>query len=311
MTVLRFQKKILDWFAKNGRHDLPWRPPALKLRRDGTCDPHKVFISEVMLQQTQVDRVIAYYRSFLRAFPNVRRLAAATPAEVLPVWKGLGYNRRALYLKRAAEIIMRDYRGRLPRDVAEIEELPGIGYYTARAICVFAFNQPQVLIETNIRRVFIHFFFSSPVIPSHRRGIPTSTGSLTGVRDDVSDADLLPIIERTLYRKNPRLWYNALMDYGALAFFGIENPNRKSRHYTTQSRFEGSRRYARAKILDFLLEKPATAREIDRYFATDPHLKAYCKSVEEILETLAQEGFVEGRRGWWGIKAASFFIPSR
>ncbi|MEK7122338.1 MAG: A/G-specific adenine glycosylase [Patescibacteria group bacterium] len=249
---------------------MPWRR---------TENPYRILVSEVMLQQTQVDRVVGYYRAFLKSFPTARALAGASPADVLRVWKGLGYNRRALNLQRAAQMIVRDFCGRFPRDVIQIEKLPGVGPYTARAVCVFAFNQPQVLIETNVRRVFIYFF---------------------GNRNDISDKELLPIIERALYRKNYRMWYNALMDYGALALGHIENPNRKSRHYTKQSRFEGSRRYARAKILDYLLQHSSgTLIGLQRFFENDPHLKEYRPSLESLLATLAAEGFIARKgRGW-------------
>lgn len=274
-AVKRFQKTILGWFVKNGRHDLPWRH---------TTNPYRVLVSEVMLQQTQVDRVSGYYKAFLRAFPTVKKLAEASPAEVLAVWKGLGYNRRALYLKRAAEMIVVQYRGRFPRDVADIESLPGVGHYTARAVSVFAFNTPEVFIETNIRRVFIHTFFPE--------------------RKEVSDQELIPIIHRALYKKNPRMWYGALMDYGALALSDIENPNRRSSHYTRQSRFEGSRRYARAKILDFLLKKKSCSlKDFRQYFEKDTQLHAYVNMVEDLLRKLMSEGFLRQEKGRWALKS--------
>lgn len=307
ISVEEFQKTILDWFDERGRHDLPWRK---------TTNPYRILVSEVMLQQTQVDRVKEKYREFLKHFATPKKLAAASPAEVLAVWKGLGYNRRALYLKRAAEMIVTGYRGRFPREVSEIEKLPGVGHYTARAVAVFAFNQPHVFIETNIRRVFIHFFFTSHVIPRRRRGIPPLSGSLSAfemtkkaiAQDDrrVDDKDLMPFIEKALYYENPRLWYGALMDYGALALSGIPNPNKRSRHYTKQSRFEGSRRYARAKILDFLLKnKNATPYALQRYFLIDKHLESYSNesSIEELLKILKKEGFIESRKGVWTLSS--------
>lgn len=276
MTIKTFQKTVLEWFAKNGRHDLPWRQ---------TQNPYRILVSEVMLQQTQVDRVVGYYKAFLRVFPTARRLAEASPAEVLKIWKGLGYNRRALYLKRAAEMIMREYRGRFPRDVADIEKLPGVGHYTARAVSVFAFNTPEVFIETNIRRVFIHTFFSG--------------------RKEVSDAELTPIIHRAVYKKNPRLWYNALMDYGALALGSIANPNRQSRHYTKQSRFEGSRRYARAKILDALLTSSALSESaLQKFFLTDTFFEPYRERTvfAGLLADLEREGFIEREKLRWRLR---------
>lgn len=277
MTILTFQKTILEWFEKNGRHDLPWRQ---------TQNPYRILVSEVMLQQTQVDRVIAYCAAFLKKFPTVQKLAEASPAEVLKVWKGLGYNRRALYLKRAAEMIVREYRGRFPHDVAEIEALPGVGHYTARAVSVFAFNTPEVFIETNIRRVFINTFFPG--------------------RKEVSDAELMPIIHKALYKKNPRLWYNALMDYGALALSSITNPNRQSRHYVKQSRFEGSRRYVRAKILDALLKSSALSESaLQKFFLADTFFEPYRERTvfAGILSDLEREGFIERKRSQWRLRS--------
>lgn len=311
-TIPKFQKTIIDWFEKNGRHDLPWRK---------TTNPYRILVSEVMLQQTQVDRVKEKYREFLKHFATPKKLASASPAEVLAVWKGLGYNRRALYLKRAAEMIVTGYRGRFPREVSEIEKLPGVGHYTARAVAVFAFNQPHVFIETNIRRVFIHFFFTQKNVIARysdaRRNavaIPKKTGSLALLgmtekvlpRDDrrVDDKDLMPFIEKALYYENPRLWYGALMDYGAMAFSGISNPNQRSWHYTKQSRFEGSRRYARAKILDFLLKnKHATPYTLQHYFLTDKHLEPYSDegSIDKLLRVLKKEGFIGSKKGMWSL----------
>lgn len=273
ITIPKFQKTILDWFEKNGRHDLPWRK---------TADPYLILVSEIMLQQTQVERVKEKYAEFLEHFATHRKLAKASPADVLRVWKGLGYNRRALFLQKAAQKINTDFKGHFPDSVEEMETLPGVGPYTARAVSVFAFNNPEVFIETNIRRVFLHFFFFG--------------------KEKISDAELFPFIKKALYKKNPRLWYNALMDYGALALSDIPNPNKRSKHYVKQSRFEGSRRYARAKILDFLLKnKSASLPRLQEFFQTDQHLDAYIERpvLLSILKDLSQEGFfIKKPRGW-------------
>lgn len=282
-SILQFQKLILDWYKENGRHDLPWRPPALPKRRDGSHDPYCVLVSEVMLQQTQVDRVIEKYKEFLRVFPTMRSLANASIHDLLTIWKGLGYNRRALNLQRAARQIISDYRGVFPRTTADIEKLPGIGPYTARAVATFAFNQPHTFIETNIRRIFIHFFFHG--------------------RSKVSDTELMPFIEKALYRKDPYIWYSALMDYGALMMKDIPNPNKKSKHYARQSRFEGSRRYARAKIIDFLIAKQhADSSELDSLFQKDTHLEPYRSQLQILLGILKDEGFIVEKRGKWMIR---------
>lgn len=222
-----FRKTILKYYRESGR-DLPWRR---------TRNPYLITISEIMLQQTQVARVEGYYRIFTKKFPNLSALAKAKRSEVLEVWQGLGYNRRALALHKLAQIVINEYDGTLPRERATLEGLPGIGPYTAGAIRTFSFGEPDVFIETNIRRVFIHFFF------------PRTT--------KVTDERIMPLIERTLDSKDPRVWYFALMDYGAM--LGViakeKNPNRRSAHYVRQSKFAGSDRELRGKILRLVLAK--------------------------------------------------------
>jgi len=208
-----FRKIIWDHFRTEGR-DLPWRR---------TADPYRVLVSEIMLQQTQVARVVPKYTEFVKRFPTFRALAKAPVRAVLSLWQGLGYNRRALMLQRCAQAIVADAPG----------PLPGVGPYTAGAVLAFAFNKPAVIIETNIRRVYLHHYFPG--------------------RRDISDRQLLPIIERTLDQKRPRQWYWALMDYGAYLATQIENPNRRSRHYSKQSTFEGSNRQLRGRVLRALL----------------------------------------------------------
>lgn len=274
-VILKFQKKILSWHKKYGRHDLPWRK---------TKNPYHILVSEIMLQQTQVDRVILKYKTFLKKFPTIKALAQAAVSDVLKEWKGLGYNRRALYLKRAAECILRAFGGAFPQSISDIESLPGVGTYTARAVATFAFNAPEIFIETNIRRVFIHFFFKN--------------------RNAVSDSEILPLVKKTLWHKNPRIWYSALMDYGASQFKSMENPNIKSKHYTKQSRFEGSRRYARSHILDHILYKERVSADALRtFFADDPHMKEYIseKNLLTILDTMRAEGLIYERDGLWRI----------
>ena len=188
-----------------------------------------------MLQQTQVPRGIEKYGEFLRAFPDIHSLARAPLRDILNVWQGLGYNRRALALKKAAEQVVSHYNGRIPSDVDALTSLPGIGNATACAICAFAFGQPTVFIETNIRTVFIHHFF----------------GKGNGVRD----MHILPFIAQTLDHKDPRTWYHALMDYGAALKKRHGNPNTKSAHYKRQGRFEGSNRQIRGAILQALVRE--------------------------------------------------------
>ena len=219
-----------------------------------------------MLQQTQVGRVAGFYENFIKKFPNFRTLAQARTPDVLRAWQGLGYNRRALALQKLAKKVVEEYSGRLPKDMESLVELPGIGPYTAGAIRAFAFNEPEVFIETNIRRVFIHFFF------------PAASAGAKKPRK-VTDAALRRYIERTLDTANPREWYWALMDYGAMlgeaarvSAGGAQNPNRRSAHYTRQSKFSGSDRELRGKILRELLIKrkmqmPSTNTRISKVIA--------------------------------------------
>ncbi len=182
-----------------------------------------------MLQQTQVDRVVSYYRAFLKEFPTPRSLARSPLADVLRSWQGLGYNRRAKMLHDAAKVILSRHAGRVPRSYDELIELPGIGEYTAKAIRVFAFNDPEVLIETNVRTVFLHHFF-----PKKKK---------------VEDAKLFPYMEIALDREHPRQWYSALMDYGTHLKKTLPNPSRRSAHHTKQKPFKGSDRQIRGAIL--------------------------------------------------------------
>jgi A/G-specific adenine glycosylase len=220
-----------------------------------------------MLQQTQVDRVREKYRQFIDRFPDVRTLAEATTVEVLGVWQGLGYNRRALSLHRIAVQVERESGGRIPEDDASLRSLPGIGPYTSAAIQAFAFNKPVVMIETNIRRVYIHCFFSD--------------------RTGVADREILPLIEATLDRGNPREWYNALMDYGYCLGSHAENTNRRSRHYQRQAPFIGSNRQLRGKIIRTLVQ--GGEMECDDLFRA---VEEPGSMVEPVLTELETEGFI-------------------
>lgn len=204
---------------------MPWRE---------TIDPYAILVSEIMLQQTQVERVRCKYTEFMSAFPDSATLAAAPLDQVLRIWQGLGYNRRAIALQRCAQTIETDFLGIFPLDISQLESLPGIGPYTARAMAAFAFGVAEPLIETNIRTVFIHFFFHE--------------------REGVTDREIMPLVAATLDRKNPREWYYALMDYGVHLKGLHPNPGRRSRHHQRQSRFEGSNRQLRSRILKTVLE---------------------------------------------------------
>ena len=211
-----FVATVWDFFSEHGRHTLPWRK---------THDPYKILVSEIMLQQTQVDRVLPKYTAFIKQFPTVRALSAASLREVLSSWQGLGYNRRAKMLHACAVRIVKEHKGKFPRTASALEALPGIGPYTAAAIMAFAFNKPKPLIETNVRSVYLHHFFKG--------------------KTQVSDKELLPIVERTMDKERIREWYWALMDYGTWIKKTYGNPNSQSSSYTQQSAFRGSNRQIR------------------------------------------------------------------
>ncbi len=203
------RRAVLTHYKKHGRHHLPWRK---------THDPYRILVSEVMLQQTQVDRVIPKYEAFIARFPTAKKLANAELREVLSLWQGLGYNRRAKYLWEAAKLW----------GTVALEYLPGVGPYTASAVRVFAYNQPEVLIETNVRAVYLHYLF-----PGHSK---------------VPDSLLTPHI-RVPKGVAPRDWYAALMDYGTYLKKTVPNPSRRSASHAVQKKFKGSDREIRGAIL--------------------------------------------------------------
>jgi len=264
--VESFQKVVLSYYHAHKR-SLPWRK---------TADPYHILVSEVMLQQTQVPRVIEKYKQFIKTFPTINILAAASMHSILNCWQGLGYNRRALWLKKIAQEILENHHGIIPQNIDALDALPGIGRATAASICAFAFNQPTVFIETNIRSVFIHHFFDDKTF--------------------VNDLRIVALVKQTLYRRNPRQWYWALMDYGTSIKKNNTNPNRKSAHYHKQTPFIGSHRQLRGKIIRALL------RENNRAFislqketgATTKDLRAQLKQMhsEHLVQYQKQRFFV-------------------
>ena len=205
-SIARFQKTVWDYYnspLNKTRHALPWRK---------TKDPYKILVSEIMLQQTQVERVVPKYSAFLARFPDAASLAPGSIAEVLTLWSGLGYNRRALFLKRAAEAVVSSLGGKFPKDADALQKLPGVGPYTASAFATSSYNQPYIFIETNIRAVFLHEFFPEA--------------------GDISDAELMPLIEKALPKDERfREWYWALMDYGAYLKKAFPTPSQRSKHH--------------------------------------------------------------------------------
>lgn len=261
MDQKKFKRLVWNFYKKEGR-DLPWR---------NTTNPYHIWVSEVMLQQTQVARVLPKYKAFLKKFGTVGKLAQAPLSEALSCWQGLGYNRRAKLLHLGAKYVAEKHKGVFPKE--DMESIPGVGPYTASAIKAFAFNIPSACIETNIRTVYTHHFFKD--------------------KSGVSDKEILEVVEKTLDRKNPREWYWALMDYGAhLKASGVQI-NKKSKHYTKQSVFKGSDREVRGAIIRALTQK----KSVQTVF---PERK---EQVQKQIKNLLKEGFIQ--KSGRGYKLAS------
>ncbi len=258
MNLDSFRETVMTYYSEHKR-SFPWRDAP---------SPYNVFISEVMLQQTQAGRrTIDKFNAFIDRFPDFASLASAPLSDILSLWQGLGYNRRALALKKAAEIIVREHNGVLPTNVEKLDDLPGIGYATACSISAFAFNMPVTFIETNVRTVFIHHFFPG--------------------RLDVRDDELKPFVEQSLEGIEPREWYSALMDYGTYLKKTQGNISRRSKHYTKQSRFEGSDRQLRGAILRLLSKKGRCELSDLNELSSGAHEK-----VERVVDALVREGMI-------------------
>ena len=239
--------------------DMPWRQD---------MRPYYVLVSELMLQQTQVDRVIPKFNAFIARFPDEAALAMASLAEVLTLWNGLGYNRRAKFLHDSAKMIISDRGGIFPESYDELIWLPGVGPNTAGAILNYAFNQATVFIETNVRTVYFHHYFPEG--------------------DKVSDTQLHPLIERTLDQENPREFYWALMDYGSwLKRQGAGKIN-QSRHYKKQSALAGSVREIRGQIIRELAAGDMTHDQLQRAVTVDERF-------ERALAGVVRDGLVSQR----------------
>lgn len=279
--LLAFREKVLERGLELYR-ELPWR---------NTCDPYAIWISEVMLQQTQVSRVDGRWQRWLERFPSVDVLAAATSAEVLEEWQGLGYNRRALAVLRAAQAVTGECGGTMPSDARGLTALPGIGPATAAGIRAFAFDLHAVYLETNVRAVVLHELFAC--------------------REAVPDSELVPIVDATCPadasdpNDDPRTWYYALLDYGAYLKRTVPNPSRRSAGHVRQSRFEGSHRQKRAEIVRVLLAAAAGVTCEDVTVAVNAVEKSARREpvaaadVNALLVELASEGFCHNEGDLW------------
>ena len=256
-TLDLFCSEILTHYHTQGR-EFSWR---------SDLSPYRVLVSEIMLQQTQTRRVEEKFTVFVDRFPDFQALAEAQFSEVLRYWKGLGYNRRAKYLHDIAGAVVDQFDTVLPDDPEQLLRFSGIGKATAASICVFAFNQPHAFVETNIRTVFIHFFF------------PDRLG--------VADAEIMNLVELTIDRDNPRDWFYALMDYGVMLKKAVGNLSRKSSGYRKQSRFEGSDRQLRGQLLDLLLHQSRTDTSTAAALLEQPEAR-----ITSVLKGLTAEGLV-------------------
>jgi A/G-specific adenine glycosylase len=224
LTIPGFQQFILNWYSNKARR-LPWRM---------TLDPYSILVSEIMLQQTQVTRVIPKYCEFLSKFPSLDSLSFAPRSTIFQIWQGLGYWKRALNLQATCLQIYNDYNGQFPTKQSILEGMPGIGPYTSAAVTCFAFNRPVVFIDTNIRKVYRHFFFA---------GNP-----------DVSDEILFPIARKALWHEDPRSWHYALFDYGSIVL--RKKSGKISGNFSKTVPYKGSVRQLRSKIIHLILNSP-------------------------------------------------------
>lgn len=256
MNVSEFQELVWQK-ADELYRDMPWR-------RD--TRPYYVLVSEIMLQQTQVDRVIPKFEAFITAFPTVQVLAAASLADVLKLWNGLGYNRRAKFLHEAARKISIEFEGKFPGTREALTSLPGVGVNTAGAILAYSFNQPVVFVETNVRTVYFHHFFED--------------------MSDVSDREIRVIAEKAIDHEHPRQWYWALMDYGAYLKRQGVGRNDKSKHYKKQSALKGSVREVRGQIVRELSKQDMDETELREVLVADERF-------ENALDGLRRDGLVQ------------------
>lgn len=258
--LVEFEQAVQPYFGQKHRK-FPWRE---------TSDPYHILVSEMMLQQTQAARVVPYFENFLTAYPTIASLALAKIPELLQLWQGLGYNRRALYLQKTAQQIVTKNNGQVPNSLDELTALPGIGHNSAGAILAYAFNKRVIFIETNIRKAIIHHFFKQQV--------------------SVSDQEIGAILEKIVPADQPRQWYWAVVDYGN--FLGLTKTvtNDRSKHNVKQSKFVGSKRFTRSQLLQALLRQPQSRSELLLQFESLPF-------TSEALTELLAEGFCVERNG--------------
>ena len=266
MDIVEFNTLLSNFYLKEKRI-LAWREQ---------IDPYHVVLTELMLQQTQVPRVQEKFPLFIQTFPTFESLAQADMVSILAKWQGMGYNRRAKYLKDIATIVENTYNGKVPEDPDLLDDMPGIGPATARSIVTYIYNKPELFIETNVRRVFIHHFFQGT--------------------SDIDDSDIYPILQKAIDTVNPREWYYAIMDYGTYLAKQVTNPNRKSKHYAKQSTFEGSKRQVRGAIIRELVKEPLKAEALVKLLGFEK------KRTYDVLKDLENERFIIKKNGKYKIE---------
>lgn len=259
--IKKFQQKVFQFYQENKR-DLPWRK---------TIDPYKILVSEFMLQQTQVSRVLEYYTSWMDTWPTVQSLANETYKNVLQAWMGLGYNRRAMYLHNTANIILDEFEGDVLSAVNHYEKLPGIGLYTSKAIQIFAANADIATVDTNIRRILINEF---------------------DLDESISDKELFQLAKRCLPKGESREWHNALMDYGSLY---LTSRKTRIKPKTQQSRFQDSDRQIRGKILRLLLQEDQSKYQLQK------EINVESKRLSKILSKMIQEETVSKTEDYYHV----------
>lgn len=311
--VRLFTRVLFHWHKTHYRA-MPWRTSATRVRL-GRLDPYRVLVSEIMLQQTQVDRVRGKYREFLRAFPNVHALAAAPLGDVLRAWAGLGYNRRAKYLHECAKQLVAEHGGKFPRSKEELMRLPGVGYSTAAGVMAFAWNEDEPMIDTNVRRVLARVFFSAPPgVPTekeHAHMLKNMSMSNSGERGDgigfvslPSDKELYALAKTLIPRERGRAWNYALLDLASTLctardhseecpLVPLHGPVGDFVYKKPQSQFKHSRRYYRGRIIHALREAPKEGLTLRTLEVAVP--RSLCPP-SVLVEDLVREGLLVRKR---------------
>lgn len=253
-NIVSLQKRILTWYEDNARQ-LPWRE---------TTNPYNIWVSEIMLQQTQVERVIPKYFNFLKSFPTIKNLAQADKKELLLHRSWLGFNSRALNMQKTAQIVTSEYGERMPNDLATLKSFPWIGPYTAGAICAFAYNMEIPVVDINIKRVLIHSL---------------------GLAKDIGSKELETLAVACIPAGKSREWHNALMDYGSAVLTSKKTGIRS----TPQSKFAGSQRQVRGNLLKYLTKHgEMSLEEAKKQFSHE--------KFDEIVKKMINEGIVDLRK---------------